>query len=100
MVQTTKPWHGYHLVTAAGSFPCFSTCGCSLFQREMSAILEIVEDVFVDQAFQMPPVENDHMVEQIPAAGAYPAFRNAMDHGNWCAWAECRNSSLFRSLHC
>src|SRR6476646_4016595 len=44
----------------------------------MCAILEIVEDVFVDKAFQMPPIENDHMVEQIPAAGAYPAFRNAV----------------------
>ena len=44
----------------------------------MGAILEIVEDVFVHQAFQMPPIENDHMVEQIPAAGAYPAFRNAV----------------------
>jgi hypothetical protein len=24
------------------------------------------------------PIENDHMVEQISAAGAYPAFRNAV----------------------
>jgi hypothetical protein len=36
----------------------------------MGAILEIVEDVFVDQAFEMPPIENDRMVEQISAAGA------------------------------
>src|SRR5579859_5107640 len=44
----------------------------------MSATLEIVEDVFVDQAFQMPPIENDHMVEQIPATGADPAFRDTV----------------------
>ena len=78
MMQTTKPWHGCHLVTDAVSFPCFSTRGRSLLQREMSAILEIVEDEFVHQAFQMPPIENDHMIEQIPAAGAYPAFRNTV----------------------
>ena len=78
MMQTTKPWHGCHLVTDAVSFPCFSTRGRSLFQREMSAILEIVEDEFVHQAFQMPPIENDHMVEQIPAAGAYPTSRNTV----------------------
>ena len=54
MMQTTQPWHRYHLVTDAGSFPCFTTRRRSLFQREMGAILEIVEDVFVDQAFQMP----------------------------------------------
>jgi len=65
-------------VTGAGIFLCFTTCRRSLFQREMGAILEIVENVFVDQAFEMPPIENDHMVEQIPAAGAYPAFRNAV----------------------
>ena len=78
MMQTTQPWHRCHLVTDAGSFPCFTTRRRSLFQREMCAILEIVEDVFVHQAFQMPPIENDHMVEQIPATGASPAFRNAV----------------------
>ena len=45
----------------------------------MWAILEM--DVFVHKPFQMPLIENDHMVEQIPAAGAYPAFRNAFCHG-------------------
>src|ERR1035437_1351599 len=44
----------------------------------MCAILEIVADVFVHQAFQMPLIENDHVVEQIPAEGAYPAFRNTV----------------------
>ena len=65
-------------MTGAGIFLCFTTCRRSLFQREMGAILEIVENVFVDQAFEMPQIENDHMVEQFPAAGAYPAFRNAV----------------------
>ena len=81
MMQTTQPWHRNHLVTVAGIFPCFTTRRRSLFQREMGAILEIVEDVFVDQAFQMPPIENDHMVEQIPSAGAYPAFPTPFCHG-------------------
>jgi len=78
MMQTTQPWHRCHLVTDAGSFPCFTTRRRSLFEREMCAILEIVADVFVHQAFQMPLIENDHVVEQIPAAGAYPAFRNTV----------------------
>src|ERR1039458_7327577 len=78
MMQTTQPWNRNHLVTVPGIFVCFTTRRRSLFQREMGAILEIVEDEFVDQSFQMPPIENDHMVEQIPAAGAYPAFRNTV----------------------
>jgi hypothetical protein len=44
----------------------------------MGEILEIVEDVFLHQALQMPSIENNHMVEQIPATSAYPAFRNAI----------------------
>ena len=97
MMQTAEPWHGCHLVTDAGGFPCFSTRGRSLFQREMSAILEIVEDEFVDQAFQMPPIENDHMIEQIPAAGAYPAFRNTVLPWTSESRALGRNAE---TLHC
>jgi hypothetical protein len=78
MMQTTQPWHRCHLVTDAGSFPCFTARRCSLFQRAMCAILEIVADVFFHQAFQLPLIENDHVVEQIPASGADPAFRNTV----------------------
>src|SRR3954465_8244881 len=98
MMQTTKPWHGCHLVTDRGRFPCFTTGGRSLFQGEMSAILEIVEDEFVHQAFQMPPIENDHMVEQIPAAGAYPAFRNAVLPWTAEAGALGLNAETFHSF--
>src|ERR1039457_4682153 len=105
MMQATQPWHRNHLVTAAGIFLCFTTRRRSLFQREMGAILEIVEDVFVHQAFQMPPIENDHVVEQIPAAGAYPAFRNAVlpwtsEAGALGLNAEAIHSSITSSLNC
>jgi len=33
-----------------------------------------VTNVLVHQAFQMAFVHNDHVVEQIAAAGAYPSF--------------------------
>ena len=56
----------------------------------MGAILEIVENVFVHQAFQMAPIENDHMVEQIPAAAAYPAFRNAVLPRHFDDRSECK----------
>jgi hypothetical protein len=69
----------------------------AISSESVGAILEIVEDVFVDQAFQMPPTENDHMVDQIPAAGAYPAFRNAV-----LPWtSEARALGLnAETLHC
>jgi len=93
MMQTTQPWHRSHLVTSAGIFLCFTTCRRPLFQREMGAVFEIVEDVFVHEAFQMPPIENDNMIEQIPAAGAYPAFRDTVRRFH--SSGNQRGSSLF-----
>src|ERR1700694_1570665 len=77
-MRATQPWHRCHIVTDATSFPRFATRGRSLFQREMRAILVIIADIFVHHAFQMALIENNHVVEQIPAAGAYPAFRNTV----------------------
>jgi hypothetical protein len=48
----------------------------------MCAILEIVADVFVHQPFQMALIENDHVVEQIPAAGSYPVWGHRIDEQN------------------
>ena len=77
MMQATQPRHRCHTVTGATSSPRFATRGRSLFQRKMCAILVIVADVFVHQAFQMALIENDHVVEQV-SAGSYPAFRNTV----------------------
>ena len=38
----------------------------------------VITDVFVHQAFQMPLIEDDHMVEQIPSAVAGPVLCNAI----------------------
>jgi len=104
-MQVTQPWHRCHLVTDAGSFLC---------RRKMRSVLGIVADVFVHQAFQMPLIENDHVVERIPAAGAYPAFRNTVPpwtsearplwpdtealygFGQFAVDARCASSEIFR----
>src|ERR1700677_1173925 len=38
----------------------------------------IVVDVFIHEAFQMPFIQNDHMVEQVPAAASDPTLGNAI----------------------
>jgi len=43
----------------------------------------VITDVLVHQPFQMPFIENDYVVEHVPAAVADPAFRNAVLHGLW-----------------
>jgi hypothetical protein len=44
----------------------------------MRAVLVVVADVLIHEAFQMQFIENDHMVEQIAAAVADPALSHAI----------------------
>ena len=78
MVQATEPWCGYDSTACAGIALCFTTRRRFLAQRKMRSILVIIPDVIVHQAFQMPFVENDHMIVQIAAAVADPALSDAI----------------------
>jgi len=44
----------------------------------MSPVLVEVTGILVYQAFQVPFVENDHVVEQVPAAVANPTLGNTV----------------------
>ena len=75
MMQTAEPWHRYYPVTHnAGVTHCLTIRGRFLRQRKMSSILVIIPDVLVHQAFQMPFVENDHMIDQIATTIPDPAL--------------------------
>jgi hypothetical protein len=44
----------------------------------MRPVIVVVTDVFVHQAFQMPLIENKHMIEQVSSTAADPAFRDTI----------------------
>src|SRR5580692_298321 len=44
----------------------------------MRPVVVIVADILVHQAFEMPFIDNDHMVEKIAATSTNPAFGNAV----------------------
>ena len=44
----------------------------------MCSVVMVVPDVLNHQAFQITLIEDDHMIEQIPAAVANPALSNAV----------------------
>ena len=44
----------------------------------MRSVVVIVTDVLSHQAFQMPFIENDNMVEEIPAAVSDPTLSNTV----------------------
>ena len=78
MMQSAQPRHCYDSATRLRVTRCRATGRRSLRQRKMRAVLVIITDVLVHEAFQMPFVENDHMVEQISAAVPDPSLRNAV----------------------
>jgi hypothetical protein len=78
MMQTAQPWHGYDLEACNGILFRFTTGRRSLIQRKMRSVVVVVADVLIHEALQMPFIENDHVVEQIPAAVADPALGNAV----------------------
>jgi hypothetical protein len=62
MMQTTGSGLGYDLTAHARIARCRAATGCFLCQRKMNSILVIVADVLIHEAFQMPFIQNDHVV--------------------------------------
>src|ERR1035438_356570 len=78
MVQAAEPWHRLNLAAYIGILLCLSTAGRSFRQREMCPVVVVVTDVFSHQSFQMPFIDDNHMVEQVPTTAADPSFCNAV----------------------
>ena len=78
MMKTSEPWHRCNLATDTGILICLMPAGRSLRQREMRSVFTVITNVIVDQAFQIPFMENNPMVEQIPPAIANPTFCNTV----------------------
>jgi len=78
MMQSAEPWHRNDSAAHFRVTQCFAASRRSLRQRKMSSVLVVIADVLIHEAFQMPFVENDHMVEQIAATVADPTLRNAV----------------------
>ena len=87
------------LQAASATLCRFATCRSSLLQRKMCSVIVVITDVLAHQAFQMPFVEHDYMVEQITPAVADPTLSNPVlprDYARWSALAGCRSSSSYR----
>ena len=78
MMQTAEPWHCYDPASAARLVRGFTTGRRSLCQSEMRSVVVVVMNVLAHQTFQMALIENNHMIEQIPATVADPTLRNVI----------------------
>jgi hypothetical protein len=77
-MQPADPWHGHH--SGRYAFPSLHSSGVGriLVQSSVNAVLMIVADILVNQPLQVNLVKNDYVVQQFPAAGPRPAFRDAI----------------------
>jgi hypothetical protein len=98
MMQPAKPWHRYDFATCIGILRGLTTGRRSLRQREMRSIFVVVTDVLVHQAFQMPFIQDDHMVKQISSTASDPALGNTIlprtsETGSFRLDAQCLNGT-------
>ena len=78
MMQTAYSGHGNDPSIFTGIRSRRPSSGGSFAQSQMRSIFMVVMDVISHQAFQMTLIENNDMIEQVPAAVTDPAFGNAV----------------------
>jgi hypothetical protein len=78
MMQANWPRYGNEFATWIGVLLDLAAGRRPLGLRMMSSIIVVVTDVFVEQSFQVPPIEHDHMIEHVPAVVSNPAPRDAI----------------------
>jgi hypothetical protein len=67
MMQTAEPQHRHNFSARIGVLRCLAAGGRFLRQPEMRSVVVVITDVVIHQAFEVPFIGNDDMVEQIPA---------------------------------
>jgi hypothetical protein len=78
MVETTDSRHCQDFGGRICIRRCHSTRGRPLLQREVRPIVVVIANVFSHQPFEMPLVEHDYMIEQVPSAITNPSFCNTV----------------------
>ena len=74
----TESWNTDNVSASAVTLGLFAAKGSLLVQAEMSPVIVVVTNLLIHQPFQMPLIENDHMIEQITTAIAYEALGHAI----------------------
>ena len=76
MVQPAESREGFNLALSLRANCRRPTCWCVLRESKMRSVFVVVEKVGRHQAFEMPLIQDDHVVQQIASATSYPALRN------------------------
>ena len=78
MVQPTEPWQGLNLAFSPGADRYWPTCWRVLLEPQVRSILVVVGHVLRHQPFEMPLIQDDHVVKQVSSATPNPALSNTV----------------------
>src|SRR5437868_2121350 len=99
MVQSTKSGKGPNLGPDCGTEHDRSTCWRVLRKSQMRPVLVIVEHILGHQTLQMPLIQDDDVIQQVPSATADPALSNAVLPWTTKRCSHGRASHLCRERH-
>src|SRR6267143_6080086 len=91
MVQPAESRQGLNLALTCRVDFCRPTCWRVLRESKMSPVLVIVEQVGRQQPFEMPLIQDNHVVKQVASATSHPTLSNtvlprtAKGRANWLA---------------
>src|SRR6267378_1078475 len=75
MVQPAESLLRMDPTRSYGAHPAFT---CPFLKSEMRTVLMVIEQVRRPQTFEMPLVQDDHVVKQVASATSHPALRNTV----------------------
>src|SRR5215472_3047657 len=79
IVQPAESWKGLNLAFTRRANFCCTTCWRVLRQSKMNPVLMVVEQVVGRQeSFEMPLIQDDHVVQQVASATSHPTLSNAV----------------------
>src|ERR1700682_4107765 len=78
MMQSAEPRQGLNLAFSPRADCCWPTCCPVLRESGMSPILVVVEHVLRHQPFEMPLIQDDHVVKQVSSTTSNPALSNTV----------------------
>src|ERR1700745_2148298 len=78
MVQPAESRKRVNLAFSLKANCCRPTCWRVLRESKMRPVLVIVEQVRRHQPFEMPLVQDDHVVQQVASATSHPALRDTV----------------------
>ena len=78
MVQPAESRKGLNLASTRRANFCCTTCWRVLRESKMRPVLMVIEQVRRHQSFEMPLIEDDHVVQQVASATSHPALSNTV----------------------